>query len=162
MKSIAPPRLAVSLLRRRLSHNEPLVGDLLEEFDRRQSRLWLWWQVLAAIVVTTFRRPDEVRPLQLIDEDDRKTTLAPRPSASMPRQINVNGGMVLTASPIRGIGGLGIAALLLVMTLIRPATWSFALLALAAGLLLGIVRILYTRRRSAAEERNRSHVLMGR
>lgn len=162
MKSLTPPRLAVALLRRRLSHNEPLVGDLLEEFDRRQSRLWLWWQVLAAIVVTTFRRPEEVRPLQLIDEDARITPLVPRPSAAMPRRINANGGMVLTASPIRGIGGLGIAALLLVMTVIRPATWSVALLALVAGLLFGIVRIFYTRRRSAVEERNRTHVLMDR
>jgi hypothetical protein len=160
MTSIAPPRLAVVLLRRHLSHNEPLVGDLLEEFDRRQSRLWLWWQVIAAIVVTTFRRPDEVRPLHLVDE--RSTPLLPRPSAALPGRVNVNGGVVLTASPIRGVGGLGIAALLLVMTLIRPATWSFALLALGAGLLFGVARILYTRRRSAIEDRARTHVLMGR
>lgn len=160
MTSITPPRLAVSLLRRCLPHSEPLVGDLLEECVRRQSRLWLWWQVLAAIVVTAFRRPEEVRPLQLVDE--RSTPLVPRPSAAMPNRINVNGGMVLTASPIRGIGGLGIAALLLVMTLMRPATWSFTLIALVAGLLFGIVRIIYTRRRSAADERNRTHVLISR
>jgi hypothetical protein len=159
MNSIAPPRLAVYLLRRRLSHNEPLVGDLLEEFDRRQSRLWLWWQVLAAIVVTAFRRPDEVRPLHLVDE--RITPLVPRPSPLLQR-INANGGLVLTASPIRGIGGIGVAALLLLMTAIQPAAWSFALIALAAGLLFGIVRIVYTRRRTAADERNRTHVLMGR
>ena len=80
----------------------------------------------------------------------------------MPRRINVNGGVVLTASPIRGIGGLGIAALLLVMTAIRPATWSFALLALSAGLLFGVARILFTRRRAAIDDRTRTHVLMGR
>lgn len=159
MKSIAPPRLAVYLLRRRLSHNEPLVGDLLEEFERRQSRVWLWWQVLAAIVVAAFRRPDEVRPLRLVDE--RITPLVPRPS-SLLRRINANGGVILTASPIRGIGGIGVAALLLLMTAVQPAAWSFALLALASGLIFGIVRIAYTRRRSAADERQRTHVLIGR
>jgi hypothetical protein len=160
MTPLAPPRLAEYLLRRYLSHNEPLAGDLLEEFDRRQSRLWFWWQVIGALVVTTFRRPEEVRPLRLVDE--RITPLVPRPSASMPGRIGVNGGTILTASPIRGIGGLGIAAFLLIMTLIRPATWWLALLAVAAGLVFGAIRIIYMRRRSAMEEHNRTHVLMGR
>jgi hypothetical protein len=159
MKVIAPPRLAVALLRRFLSHNEPLVGDLLEEFDRRQSRLWLWWQVLAAIL-TNLRRPDEIRPLHLVDE--RVTPLAPKPSAAMPPRISVNGGVILTASPIRGIGGIGVAALLLLMTAVRPAAWTFALIAIASGLTFGVVRIVYTRRRSATNERTRTHVLMGR
>ena len=159
MKSSAPPRLAVYLLRQRLSHNEPLVGDLLEEFNRRQSRLWLWWQVIAAIVVSAFRHSDEIRPLHLVDE--RITPLIPRPS-SLLRRINANGGVVLTASPIRGIGGIGVAALLLLMTAVQPAAWSFALISLAAGLLFGVGRIFYTHRRSGVDERNRTHVLIGR
>jgi hypothetical protein len=160
VNTITPPRLAAYLLRRCLPQNEPLVGDLLEEFDRRQSRLWFWWQVLAAIAVATFRRPEDVRPLHLVDE--RITPLVPRPTVPMASRIGMNGGLILTASPIRGIGGLGIATLLLVMTVLRPATWSLALLALAAGLLFGGLRIIYMRRRTAIDDRNRTHVLMGR
>jgi len=71
----------------------------------------------------------------------------------MPSRIGVNGGMVVTAAPIRGIGGIVVGALILLMILIRPATWSVAGLAIGAVLLLGILRILYTRRRSAVEAR---------
>ncbi len=45
-----PPRLAAALLRH-LLHSDSLAGDLAEEFGRRQSRLWYWRQVLAAISV---------------------------------------------------------------------------------------------------------------
>jgi hypothetical protein len=95
----------------------------------------------------------ETRPLHVVSDADRSTPLRPRPSAAMPSRIGVNGGMVVTAAPIRGIGGIVVGALILLMILIRPATWSVAGLAIGAVLLLGILRILYTRRRSAVEAR---------
>lgn len=153
MTAQEPPRLAVYLLHRFCS-NEPLAGDLIEEFAVRRSRLWFWSQVVVAIVVGWFKRPAEIRPLHLVDE--RITPLKPRPSAAMPRRINI------TASPIHGIGGAGILTLILVTTVVRPATWNFMAIAVAAGVLMGIARILYTRRRSRSEERDRTHVLMSR
>ena len=43
------PAVAVALLQL-CCRDEALVGDILEEFDRRQSRTWLWRQVAAAVV----------------------------------------------------------------------------------------------------------------
>ena len=46
-----PPALATLLLTRSVGHNDPLVGDLAEEYQRRQSRWWFWRQVLAAVAL---------------------------------------------------------------------------------------------------------------
>jgi hypothetical protein len=160
MTSIPAPRLAAYLLRRCLGDNEPLAGDVLEEFERRQSRRWLWSQVITALLFAMFRRPYELRPLHLVDE--RITPLVPRPSAPLPRRINANAGLVVTASPIHG-AAVGMALVIVLAAIVmRPATWPYALLAATAVLLFGGLRILVTRRRSAAEARARTHVLMGR
>lgn len=52
-----PPRLALALLARFAPDSAPLAGDLIEEFNRRQSRSWFWWQVLA-VIVAAFKQPD--------------------------------------------------------------------------------------------------------
>ena len=57
MRSQHPPRLATLLLNR-LAPNEPLDGDLQEEYRAGQSAAWYWRQVLAAIVTTSLRRGD--------------------------------------------------------------------------------------------------------
>ena len=44
------PRVAVSLLQS-FCRDEALVGDILEEYERRQSRAWLWRQVAAAVML---------------------------------------------------------------------------------------------------------------
>jgi hypothetical protein len=49
MTARAPSRLALAILDR-LIRDEPLKGDLIEEFERRQSQWWLWRQVLGALV----------------------------------------------------------------------------------------------------------------
>jgi preprotein translocase subunit SecY len=46
-----PPALATWLLKRAARGNEPLVGDLLEEYRRGRSALWYWRQVLTTVVV---------------------------------------------------------------------------------------------------------------
>jgi hypothetical protein len=43
------PGLGVTLLHQLLGHNEPLVGDLIEECPQR-SRAWFWRQVLFAVL----------------------------------------------------------------------------------------------------------------
>jgi hypothetical protein len=50
MNSPQPPRLASFLLQRLGPHNEPLVGDLLEERANGRSRTWYWRQVLIAVI----------------------------------------------------------------------------------------------------------------
>ena len=32
--------------------NQPIIGDLLEEYASGRSARWLWWQALAAVVTT--------------------------------------------------------------------------------------------------------------
>jgi hypothetical protein len=43
------PSIAVALLQL-FCRDEALVGDVLEEYERRQSRAWLWRQVGAAVI----------------------------------------------------------------------------------------------------------------
>jgi hypothetical protein len=49
MKSPEPPRFARLLLERLGPQNEPLCGDLLEEYRAGRSRWWYWRQALAAV-----------------------------------------------------------------------------------------------------------------
>jgi hypothetical protein len=47
MTATRPPRLVIALLSRLPADHEPLVGDLLEEFEQGRSRWWLWHQTLS-------------------------------------------------------------------------------------------------------------------
>lgn len=51
MRRMKPPRVALWLLARfgARYRNEALAGDLIEEFRARESRAWIWIQVLRAI-----------------------------------------------------------------------------------------------------------------
>lgn len=55
MNSAQPPRLATWLLLRLTpqGETESLIGDLMEEYQSRQSSAWYWYQVLIAILSTT-------------------------------------------------------------------------------------------------------------
>ena len=96
-----PPRLALHVLRALRVDDESLVGDIVEEFGTRRSRLWLWRQVLGAIVAgpEAHRRTG---PLGLCDARFAQSVLRPTPRKE-PR-INLSGG------PVPGIGGLSIVA----------------------------------------------------
>ena len=50
-----PPRLATELLNA-YGANEPLAGDLEEEYRAGRSALWYWWQVAVAIGSASMRR----------------------------------------------------------------------------------------------------------
>ena len=67
MTKSQPPRLATWLLRRFVSgaRNEPLLGDLVEEYRAGRSRIWLWGQVLVTIVWSFTRELREHRGLAL-------------------------------------------------------------------------------------------------
>jgi hypothetical protein len=138
MSRSEPPRLAVALLHRFIPDNEPLVGDLLEGFSIRQSRLWLWREVLAAIVIRALQPPDRAHPLGLtpagMDGADEPSRAARR------RTIN------LTASPLPGIGGLGLFALVVIVALAGARVWWIFVPALAGGAGLGLALTLIRRR----------------
>lgn len=141
MTTHEPPRLALALLERLVPDSAFLAGDLIEEYQHRQSRCWLWWEVLGAIAIAWCKRPDEIRPLRLVD-------LQPNDAVERTRRIGLRFEPVnVTASPLNGIGGLGIAALALLMTLVMPAAWWLFLGSMLAGVVLGVVMIATRRSR---------------
>lgn len=130
-----PPRFALALLERLVPDSACLAGDLAEEYERRQSRCWLWWEVLAAIAINWCKQPDEIRPLQLVE-------LQPGDAVERTRRFGLRFVHVnVTASPLNGISGMGIATLALLMTLVMPAAWWLLLGAMLAGVVLGVVLI---------------------
>jgi hypothetical protein len=126
-----PPRLALDFVARVVPDSEPLIGDLQEEFARRNSRLWLWWQCLGAVVMT-LRRDAEIRPLRLVEQQPldaiertlalhrRRREVSPTPSP-LPGSLGlvILGGLVTALAPviwwgllITFFGGLALAAVL--------------------------------------------------
>ena len=135
MTRAGPPRLAVALLRRFLPDNEALAGDLLERYEVTHSRLWFWREVLAAIVIRALQQRDRDRPL--------------------PRHVN------LTASPLPGIGGLGLVALLVLVRVVSHGLlWWIALPAISGGVALGVTLVLLRRRRMLQGADNTSRTLL--
>jgi len=147
-----PSRLALALLDRFVPENEPLVGDLLEEYERRPSAWWLWRQVFAAIAVAAFRNPPDTRPLKLLDHDPTMGVVERGRVSRFPRTIN------LSAGPVYGIGGVGLLTIVVFVTLVAPSVWWTLLVALAGGALIAIAKIILNRHRSRADHR---HVLWG-
>jgi hypothetical protein len=60
-----PPTLAVTMLMRLGSGDEPLLGDLIEEYAAGRSRWWFWRQTIAAIVTGAIRGI-RVQPLRTV------------------------------------------------------------------------------------------------
>jgi hypothetical protein len=133
-------RVAAYLLDRCLQDNEALAGDVLEEFASRRSRFWLWRQVLVAIGYSVFRRRDPSRPLKLSSGPLAFERIAGTDEGR--RVVN------LTASPLKGAGGLSVAALALLMTGLVPGVWWVLLAAAATGVILGIATVLLRTRHS--------------
>jgi hypothetical protein len=130
-----PPRLALALLERLVSDSDPLAGDLIEEFARRRSRLWFWWQVLAAIASAWLEEPYEIRPLRLVD-------LQPADAVERSRRLNDRMRAVnLSASPLPGIGGIGLVILAFLVTIVAPAAWWALLASALAGVLVAVALV---------------------
>ena len=140
MKTSHPSRLALGLLNRFIPDDEPLAGDLLEEFGRGRSQLWLWRQVLLAILIRSFRKPHDRRPLKLA-ESGAAVEIVGGGCTSPPKSIN------LAASPVVGIGGLGLLALGVLVTIVSPQAWWMVVAGVLAGALLGVALVLIRKRR---------------
>lgn len=133
MKPSRPPRLALALLERLVPDSAPLAGDLVEEFERRQSRAWFWRQVLAASLTASFARSGEIRPLRLVDLQPADALERSRRWSLRFRPVNLGGSV--------GVGGLGLAVLAVLVTLTVPGIWRLLLASTLAGVLVGIVLI---------------------
>lgn len=130
-----PPRLAMSLLARCLPDDDPLTGDLVEEFCAGRSGAWFWRQALAAVAAARRRPREGVRPLKLVARPS-VFSLDPRPAWP----VSSGGPLAyLPASPVTGIGGLGMLAVIVLVTVVVPQIWQLVLTSLAAGVVLGIV-----------------------
>lgn len=141
MKNHEPPRLALAVLERFVPDSSSLAGDLIEEFHRRPSRPWLWRQVIAAVAITWFRRTDEIRPLQLVD-------LQPVDAAERARRMSLRFHAVnLTASPLHGVGGLGLVVLSVLLSVVVPGVWWLLLASIIAGVMFGVALIARNRRK---------------
>jgi hypothetical protein len=133
--------LAIGILERFAPDSGPLAGDLVEEFRRGRSPLWFWWQVAAALWIAAFSRPDEIRPLRLLDHQPVDALERTRALTRRFRPVN------LTASPIHGIGGLGLVAISMLVTFVIPSVWIVLVGSTAAGV--GVGLLLIARRRRA-------------
>jgi hypothetical protein len=122
-----PPRLAIALLHRFIPDNEPLVGDLLEGFAVRQSRVWLWREVIAAIVMGSVQPRDREHPLGL---ESAATDVLPE----------------TRTAPLPANGRLGLFALILITALAGAQVWWFFVPAIAGGAALGVALTLFRRR----------------
>jgi hypothetical protein len=117
-----PPRLAVALLHR-FSADPALIGDVLEEYEQRRSRPWLWRQVTAAVAVNLSGRAREAQPHRW---KPVSLTAAPRGSA---------------------VGGLGLVALAVLISLVLPQAWWLLAIGAAGGIGLGAARVIINHRR---------------
>lgn len=144
MKTLHPPRLALALLQRAAGDNEALVGDVLEQFAARPSRLWFWRQALLAVVVSLRRRDVDKRPLHLVD-DAWGRAADEKPARIQPKRIN------LSASPLPDVGGLGLLILVVIVTMARPEAWWMLLSAVLGGTVVGVV-LVWVRMHLPSEE----------
>jgi hypothetical protein len=140
MTPLHPPRFALALLLHLGADCEPLVGDLIEEFGRRRSRLWFWRQALYAVLMNRSRQGDDARPLRLVDEPSFLPAEIVR--RRYPATINLSG------SPLPDIGGLGLIVLGTLVTVVRPQVWAVLLAAAVGGVALGITLVLIRKRQA--------------
>ena len=138
MTASRPPRLATALLHGVFADDDPLVGDLLEDFERHHSRFRFWKQTLSAILFRSRQHADHTHPLGLAPRadslriDHERTTWAP---------IN------LSASPLTHTGGLGLVIFVALTAVVRPQAWWWLFgPALAGGIVIAIAIVVVRRR----------------
>ncbi len=156
MTTKRPPALALALLRRVAADNDPLVGDLIEEFDNGRSASWFWRQVLTAAVT----RP--LAPGQGRDRGPRLAINTRRPGESAgllgvppvapgPKPI---GFMNISSVQVDGIGGLGLVVAAFCAALEFEQLRASMLVAVCGGVVLGGLMILLRRRRGPSVPRH--------
>jgi Flp pilus assembly protein TadB len=137
----APPRLALSLLRRYVPDDDPLVGDMLEVYADRPSRVWFWRQALAAVLRSLRKRDGEIRPLRLVEE---------QPLEAIERTLQVHRRFrEVSPTPNPLPASLGLVILAGLITAVAPVLWALLFLSMIAALGLAWLLVRMHRRRGA-------------
>jgi hypothetical protein len=129
------PRLADTLIARLALDNEPLAGDLVEEFHRRQSRLWLWRQLIVAVFMQALYAPHPPVALNLTPIDPVVAEWL------MSKRLYKRKAINLTGTGIEGIGGLTMVMLGVMMSTVVPAIWWFVFGGIVAGVAVGVAMV---------------------
>lgn len=143
-----PSRLALWLLGHLAHRNEPLAGDLVEQFRTRPCAIWLWSQLLMAIAIGSFRQPRVPAALNLTQLDpvvlewlvSRKLT---------PRRVTMS-------SPVEGVGGLAMMLMGFLLSTVVPDVWYFVMGGIVCGVALGMT-LAYRRRHQPMATDGRIH-----
>ena len=129
--------IAIRLLNHLAHRNEPLAGDLLEQYRVRQSVLWLWSQLLFAIAMGSFRQAQVPAALNLTQLDPVVVEWLVS-SKLPPRRVSMG-------SPGQGVGGLGMMLIGLLLSTVVPDVWYFVMGGIIGGVGLGVT-LAYRRR----------------
>lgn len=156
MTPARPPRIALWLLDSLADRNAELAGDLLEAFRARPSALWFWRQLVGAILVGQFRAASEVRPLKLVEFP----SWVPEPGSYVNRRLELQ-TRGLGASPVAGVGGLGIIAVVLMSSFVQPLWWTFVGAGVLGGLATGAILVARTRRHPPSANQRRTLSIVG-
>ena len=143
-------RVALALLQRLAHRNEPLAGDLLEEFRRRQSALWLWVQLALAIGMGSFQQPRVPVALNLTPIDPVVAEWLMDQKLGSRKRVN------LTGTPIEGVGGLSAVILGFLLSTVVPDVWWFVAGGIVCGGLLGTAMV-FARRKQPMKSDGRIH-----
>lgn len=154
----SPPWLAATILDRLADRNEALAGDLLEAYRAKPSRLRLWRELIGALAAGAFRNTGEIRPLKLLDGLPPVIPRIHFEPHDLP--LHTLGLAVLTASPVRGIGGLGIVATVLLITLVEPLLWWIPLAGLGGGAVVGAVLLALRRRKPLSPDPDLTSIVL--
>lgn len=146
MRNSLSTRVALSLLQRLAHRNEPLAGDLLEEFQRRQSALWLWAQLLLAIALGSFRQLRAPVALNLTPIDPIVAQW------QMDRKLGIRKKVNLTGTSIEGVGGLSAVILGFLLSTVVPDVWWFVFGGITCGAALGTAMVYKRRKRPMATD----------
>ena len=129
--------LALWLLNHLAHRNEPLAGDLHEQFRVSGSVLWLWSQLLQAIALGSFRQANTPAALNLSQLDP--VVLEWLVSSKLPPR------RVTMGSPGQGVGGLGMMLIGFLLSTVVPDVWYFVMGGIVGGVGLGLT-LAYRRR----------------
>lgn len=136
--------LALWLLSRLAHRNEPLSGDLVEQFRLGRSVLWLWSQLLFAIAAGSFHQPRVPVALNLtpIDPIVAEWLMSRR---LPPRRVTLS-------SPVEGVGGLGLMMMGFLLSTVVPDVWWFVMGGIVCGVALGTTLVFTRRHRPMATD----------
>jgi hypothetical protein len=140
--------LALWLLARLAHRNEPLAGDLLEQFRTGRSVLWLWFQIVLAIALGSFRQPRAPVLLNLTPIDPIVAEWLVSRKLS-PRRVTMS-------SPVEGVGGLGMMMMGFLLSTVVPDVWWFVMGGIVSGVALGLT-LAYRRRQKPMETDGQIH-----